>query len=61
MIISSLTQTKQSKMTTKVAVGGFIGPIPFGFFNDKSMFYLLISLMIFVAVIWFILRITGVS
>ena len=34
IIISTLIQTKQSKMTTKVAVGGFIGPIPFGFSND---------------------------
>tara|TARA_Y100000310_G_scaffold197618_1_gene197683 strand:- start:385 stop:639 length:255 start_codon:yes stop_codon:yes gene_type:complete len=39
IIIGSITQAKQSKTNTKIAVGGFIGPIPFGFSNDKAMFY----------------------
>ena len=61
IIIGSITQAKQSKTTAKVAIGGFIGPIPFGFFNDKAMFYVLIGLMAFMMVLWFILRTVGAS
>ena len=61
IIISSITPVNNSKTTTKVAFGGFIGPIPFGFFNDKAMFYLLIGLMTFTLILWYILRIVGVS
>ena len=61
MIIGSLAQTKQFKSNTKMVLGGFIGPIPFGFFNDKPMFYVLIGLISFVLVSWFILRIIGIS
>ena len=39
IILGSFTGTKNKEGTTsaKVAVGGFIGLIPFGFFNDREM------------------------
>ena len=40
---------KQGNSSTKVAVGGFIGPIPFGFGNDKNLvwFATILSLVLF--------------
>lgn len=37
---------------TKIAVGGFIGPIPFGWANDKRLFYPLIVFLGAMAVLW---------
>lgn len=45
VFIGALTQTFSGKSDTKVAVGGFIGFIPFGFGNDKRMVWALIILM----------------
>lgn len=41
--------------TTRVAVGGFFGPIPFGFANDKVILYIVMGLMIFTILVWFFL------
>ena len=40
---------------TKVAVGGFIGPIPFGWANDPKMLPWIIALTATVAIIFFVL------
>ena len=40
---------------TKVAVGGFIGFIPFGFANDKRMMGVLIALMAIILVFFFVM------
>ncbi|MBU0461145.1 MAG: DUF131 domain-containing protein [Nanoarchaeota archaeon] len=49
--------TKETKGTNvKVAAGGFIGPIPFGFASDKQMFYILVGFMMFVMIMWVVLR-----
>lgn len=50
ILIGSLTTSKTS---VKYAFGGFIGPIPFGFFNDKKIFYILIGLMVLFLVLFF--------
>lgn len=42
VFIGALTSTQKD---TKVAVGGFIGFIPFGFGNDKRLVWALIVLM----------------
>ena len=44
---------------TKVAIGGFIGPIPFGFGNDKNLvwFVTILSLVLFLAWLFFSFRI----
>jgi uncharacterized protein (TIGR00304 family) len=45
-----LSGSKDSK--TKVAVGGFIGPVPFGFGNDKNMVLFAVILSIVIFLIW---------
>lgn len=40
----------------KVAAGGFIGPIPFGFFTDKKMFYILLAIFAFLVLFWILFR-----
>lgn len=39
----------------KVAVGGFIGPIPFGFANDPKMLKILYGIMIGMVAVFFAL------
>ena len=50
---------KESNSKTKVAVGGFIGPIPFGFGNDKNLvwFVMVLSLILFLVWLFFNFRI----
>ena len=50
---------KESDSKAKVAVGGFIGPIPFGFGNDKNLvlFVTIISVVLFLVWLFFSLRI----
>lgn len=52
-----LSGSKDSSKT-KVAVGGFIGPIPFGFGNDKNLvwFVAILSLALFLAWLFFSFR-----
>ena len=49
---------KQGISSTKVAVGGFIGPIPFGFGNDKNLvwFAIILSLVLFLFWLFFNIR-----
>ena len=44
---------KEGTSKTKVAVGGFIGPIPFGFGNDKQLvwFIAILSLAVFLVLV----------
>jgi uncharacterized protein (TIGR00304 family) len=39
------------KGEAKVAVGGFIGPIPFGFANDRQMLYIVITIAMIMFVV----------
>ena len=64
IMIGSLKASKSSQSsgieagsgsTAKVAVGGFIGPFPFGFANDRTLMYFLIGLIVFAMIIWFVL------
>lgn len=50
VFIGALTQMKSSD--TKVAVGGIIGFIPFGFANDKRLLYFVISLTAILFIFW---------
>lgn len=45
IIIGSLAGG-ESKTGAKIAVGGFIGPIPFGFANDKWLMFVVIAISI---------------
>lgn len=40
---------------TKVAIGGFIGPIPFGFANDKRVMYVVVGMMVALIVFYVIM------
>ena len=53
VFIGALTQAKGE---SKVAVGGFIGFIPFGFANDKKMLIFVIALSAFILLMLLILR-----
>ena len=37
---------------TKVAIGGFIGPIPFGFGNDKNLVWFVTILSLALFLVW---------
>ena len=43
-----------SNTNTKVAVGGFIGFIPFGFGNDKKMIWFVTALSAVILLVWVI-------
>jgi len=43
---------KDSTSKSKVAIGGFIGPIPFGFGNDKTMVWFVTTLTVVMILIW---------
>ena len=53
-----LKGAKETNTKTKVAVGGFIGPIPFGFGNDKNLvwFVTIQSLVLFLLWLFFSTR-----
>ena len=44
--------SKESASGTKVAVGGFIGPIPFGFGNDKNLVWFVTILSLVLFLVW---------
>ena len=50
VIFGSLKSSDSSN--TKVAVGGFIGFIPFGFANDKRMLWVVVGMMVLMALFW---------
>jgi len=52
VIIGSFFQAKTGE--TKVAVGGFIGPFPFGFANDKQMMWAVIAISAILLILWII-------
>lgn len=47
-----LKGSKETSLKTKVAVGGFIGPIPFGFGNDKNLVWFVAILSIVLFLMW---------
>lgn len=58
IFIGALSSIKEGKTDSRIAVGGFIGFIPFGFANDKRMLYAVIgiSAMVMLFWLWFILQ-----
>lgn len=59
VFFGALIGSKETTSKTKVAVGGFIGPIPFGFGNDKNLiwFVTILSLVLFLVWLLFSFRI----
>jgi len=56
IFIGALSSIKDGKSDSKIAVGGFIGFIPFGFANDKRMLYFVIGVSAIFMIIWFIFQ-----
>jgi len=58
LVISGLSMALFGKFKGKVdvAIGGFIGPIPFGFFTSKKAFWLWLCILILGLVLWFLVR-----
>ena len=55
-IVGSLFGAKMDKSNTKFAVAGFIGPIPFGFGNNKQMLIFAIIFSIIIIILFFVLH-----
>ncbi|MBW2975252.1 hypothetical protein KY366_06040 [Candidatus Woesearchaeota archaeon] len=53
IFIGALSSAKEGKTGSKVAVGGFIGFIPFGFANDKRMLYAVMAVSAACMLLWF--------
>ncbi|MBI2674998.1 MAG: hypothetical protein HYX24_00955 [Candidatus Aenigmarchaeota archaeon] len=43
VLIGSMMQASKTEGKVSVGIGGFIGPIPFGFSNSKEMLYMVIA------------------
>lgn len=52
IFIGALSSFKEGKTDSKVAIGGFIGFIPFGFANDKRMLYAVITISAIFMLLW---------
>ena len=58
VFLSALSASSGGASKTKVAIGGFIGPIPFGFGNDKNLVWFVTVLSAALILFWlFSLRI----
>lgn len=53
IIASSLTQAKTNVKSVGIV---FIGPFPFGYASDKSMFYILFGLTIVLIIIFYLIN-----
>ena len=56
LVLGSFNSGSGDSARPKVAVGGFIGFIPFGFMNDRKMLWPLVALMVASAIVWFLMR-----
>ena len=52
IILSAFTGSGKSDL--KIAAGGFIGPIPFGFFSSPQMFWVWVVMIVAFLLVWFI-------
>ena len=52
----SALKGKEASSNTKVAVGGFIGFIPFGFGNDKNLVWFATIISVVSILFWFIIN-----
>ena len=59
IVFFGIINAKEGSSQAKVAIGGFIGPIPFGFGNDKNLVWLVAALSAVLLILWVIFRIKG--
>jgi uncharacterized membrane protein len=58
-IILIITAILHQKGEIKVGIGGFIGPVPFGFANEPEMMKLIIIVVAIVAIVFLIIMLRG--
>ena len=56
LVVSVISAALSEKGKVDIAVGGFIGPIPFGFFTSKKMFWLWLCILILGLALWFLAK-----
>jgi len=56
VFIGSLLSSQKSGSKVEWGVGGFIGPIPFGFASSKNMFYITLALVVTFFVIFLLMN-----
>jgi len=56
VIIGSIWTALSGKSEVDVGVGGFIGPIPFGFFTSKKAFWIWLLVAAIVIVAWLLIK-----
>ena len=52
LVVLGLLNSSKDSSNTKIAVGGFIGFIPFGFGNDKNLVRFLVLLSAVMFLLW---------
>ena len=59
VIVSAFSGSSTSgKGKVEIAAGGFIGPIPFGFFSSPQMFWIWLAIFAAFLLIWLILKLS---
>ena len=56
MMLASQQQSKENKSKIDVGFGGFIGPIPFGFFTSRGAFWMWLAIAALAIILFFVLR-----
>ncbi len=56
LVVSVISAALSEKGKVDIAIGGFIGPIPFGFLTSKKAFYFWLALLILGLVLWFLAK-----
>ncbi|MBI4020289.1 MAG: DUF131 domain-containing protein [Candidatus Aenigmarchaeota archaeon] len=57
IMIGAMASSKESNV--HVGVGGFIGPIPFGFANSREMLYVVMAIAVIFVVAFLVLNLRG--
>ena len=52
IVFFGVLKSSKENTSTKIAVGGFIGPIPFGFGNDKNLVWFVTIISAALFLIW---------
>jgi len=56
LVVSAMSIALSEKGKFDIAIGGFIGPIPFGFFTSKRAFWLWLAIVIIGLLFWLLAR-----
>ncbi len=57
IMLLAVKEKQETKQKVQIGIGGFIGPIPFGFFNSKQALLLWITTLVLMIILFAILSI----